>query len=427
MKANFHQCTLADISEIVMGQSPPGDRTNVTGGGTPLLNGPTEFGSSHPNPVQYTTDPRKFSQPEDILFCVRGSTVGRMNWSDRQYAIGRGLAAIRHKGGIEYQHYLRALIKHKLDELLSSSTGSTFPNISKDQLSNIKIEVPPLPEQRAIARILGSLDDKIELNRHMNATLEAMAQAIFKSWFVDFDPVRAKMEGEEPAGLDAETATLFPDDFEVVDGREVPMGWRYTPVEEICETIENGGTPKRMEPCYWDEGTIPWFKTGELLDAPLIQSEELITEAGLLNSSCKLWNPKTILIALYASPTVGRLGILEIEGAANQACSALVARKEYGYLFLYYSLLFSRERLQNVAVGAAQQNINQKVVKEHRILVPTLEIAQNFQSCTERLYVMKLCNLKQSRTLAALRDILLPKLISGEIPVPDAMLEAAEA
>jgi len=424
MKANFHQCTLADISEIVMGQSPPGDRTNVTGGGTPLLNGPTEFGSSHPNPVQYTTDPRKFSQPEDILFCVRGSTVGRMNWSDRQYAIGRGLAAIRHKGGIEYQHYLRALIKHKLDELLSSSTGSTFPNISKDQLSNIKIEVPPLPEQRAIARILGSLDDKIELNRHMNATLEAMAQAIFKSWFVDFDPVRAKMEGEEPAGLDAETATLFPDDFEVVDGQEVPKGWKFASLPDAIEVNPRISLRKGDSAPYLDMKNMPTqgHRAIEWLERPFGSGVKFVNGDTLIAriTPC-LENGKTAFVDFLKGAQVG-WGSTEY--IVFRPKSPLP--KEYGY-YLARSESLRDYAIQNMTGTSGRQRVVTSCFDNYPIVVPSSEVAQRFEEIVKPIMALIKQRDEESHTLAATRDTLLPKLISGEIRVPDAMLEAAEA
>lgn len=172
-----------------MGQSPKGEDVNTTGAGIPLLNGPTEFGSRYPVPTQFTVDGKKIAKENSLLFCVRGSTTGRMNWADQKYAIGRGLASINHIEGSEYQVFAKAVIEYKLPALLVSATGSTFPNVSRDQLTGLKINLPPLPEQKAIAHVLGALDDKIELNRQMNQTLEEMAQALFKSWFVDFDPV----------------------------------------------------------------------------------------------------------------------------------------------------------------------------------------------------------------------------------------------
>ncbi len=226
--------SLSAFADIVMGQSPPGETCNEASIGLPLLNGPTEYGPHHPTPVQFTTDARKRARPGDVLFCVRGSTTGRMNWADREYAIGRGVAAIRHKTKPDLQPFVRAVIEYNLPDLLAQATGSTFPNVSSEQLAGIWW--PPLPEQeqRAIAHILGTLDDKIELNRRMNETLEAMARALFKSWFVDFDPTRAKAERRDP-GLPKPLADLFPDAFEDSELGEIPKGWAVGTVGEVTE------------------------------------------------------------------------------------------------------------------------------------------------------------------------------------------------
>ena len=192
-------------------------------------------------------------------------------------------------------------------------------------------------------------------------------------------------------------------------------------VDELCSFIENGGTPKRNEPSYWG-GSIPWFKTGELNDEPLIFSEETISEEGLANSSCKIWPPGTVLIALYASPTVGRLGILEVAGTANQACAALKAKPEYGHLFLFYTLISTRGQLQRIAVGAAQQNISQRVVRRHKVIAPPTIIGRRFHESVEAFNQRRAKLLYESQALTTLRDTLLPKLISGEVRVRDAEL-----
>jgi type I restriction enzyme S subunit len=201
MAGEWKTGTIAELADVVMGYSPPGETCNATGEGVPLLNGPTEFQDYHPHPVQFTTMPRRFAEPGDLLFCVRGSTTGRMNWADQRYAIGRGIASIRAKSGPEVSPFVRALIELSLPQLLSSATGSTFPSVSGDQIRDVECRIPPLSEQKAIAGVLGALDDKIELNRGMNATLESMARALFQSWFVDFDPVRRnKDEGGRMIG-----------------------------------------------------------------------------------------------------------------------------------------------------------------------------------------------------------------------------------
>jgi type I restriction enzyme S subunit len=303
---------------------------------------------------------------------------------------------------------------------LATRAGETdmAPYVSLTSQRGLSVTLPPLPEQRAIAHILGTLDDKIELNRRMNETLEAMARALFKSWFVDFDPVRAKAEGRDP-GLPKPLADLFP--ARLVDSElgEIPEGWEVCPVESFCESISSGGTPNRMEPLYWIGGDIPWFKTGELLDGPLIQSEESITTSALNSSSCKLWPAGTILFALYASPTVGRLGVLTRPGTSNQAAAGLIAKRTIGVPFLRRLLLQARSRLQTIAVGAAQQNINQGVLKAHRAVMPGEGALRVYSQLVGPADERQVSLAREANTLASLRDPLLSKLISGELRITD--------
>ena len=188
--------TLGDVADIVIGQSPPGSTVSPDHG-VPLLNGPTEFGSHHPTPAQYTTDVRELAQPGDLLFCVRGSTTGRMNWAEQEYAICRGVAAIRHRHDAALQPFVRGVIEVELPELLTQATGSTFPNVSSAQIADIPYPSFSETEQRVIAHIIGTLDHKIELNRGTNHTLEELARALLKSWLVDFDPVHTKAALEQ--------------------------------------------------------------------------------------------------------------------------------------------------------------------------------------------------------------------------------------
>ena len=132
----------SEIATVVMGQSPEGDYCNNEQIGEPLLNGPTEFGNYSPKPVQWTTDGKKYCNKGDILFCVRGSTTGRMNWADQRYVIGRGLAAIRHKSNLSLNWYIKAILDNCLRDILSAATGSTFPNVGKDLLNGFKIVIP---------------------------------------------------------------------------------------------------------------------------------------------------------------------------------------------------------------------------------------------------------------------------------------------
>ena len=259
--SDWPEARLGEVAEIVMGQSPPGD-TVSRDGGLALLNGPTEFGAHHPTPVQFTADARKIAQPGDILFCVRGSTTGRMNWADQEYAIGRGVAAIRHRRNPELQPFVRGVIEYQLPDLLAQATGSTFPNVSANQLAAIPFPRLGEDEQRRIAGILGALDDKIELNRRMSQTLEAMAQALFKSWFVDFDPVHAKA-ANQPTGLPPELDALFPHSFQESELAEIPSGWKLGSLGDVIElaygkALRAKDRKRGNVPVYGSNGQVGW-------------------------------------------------------------------------------------------------------------------------------------------------------------------------
>ena len=132
----------SEIATVIMGQSPEGDDCNNDGVGEPLLNGPTEFGFYSPSPVQWTTNGKKHCIDGDLLFCVRGSTTGRMNWANQSYAIGRGLAAIHHKTNANLNWFIKAMIENSLQEILAAATGSTFPNVGKDLLNGFQVVIP---------------------------------------------------------------------------------------------------------------------------------------------------------------------------------------------------------------------------------------------------------------------------------------------
>ena len=252
----------------------------------------------------------------------------------------------------------------------------------------IEIPLPPLPTQRKIAAVLGALDDKIENNRKICANLEAQAQAIFKSWFVDFEPFGGKM----------------------------PQGWKMVPLEGMAERIASGGTPRTKEESYY-KGLIRWYSTKELKDCFLFDSEKHISEDAVANSAAKVFPRNTILMAIYAAPTVGRLGILDSESTFNQAAVGIVARREIGYAYLYLQLLNAREGLNLMAVGSCQQNLNVGVVKSYQVLRPDNVILSKFNNLVDGLFDEIRALTKESHALAAMRDALLPKLMSGKIDV----------
>lgn len=406
-----------------MGQSPASTTCNIDGVGIPLLNGPTEFGSHHPLAVQFTTDAKKIAKPGDILFCVRGSTTGRMNWSDQIYAIGRGIGAIRHKQGIEYQPLVRGVIECELSDLLTQATGSTFPNVSASQLSKIRWPALDDAEQRRIAHILGTLDDKIENNRKTAKTLEAMAQAIFQSWFVDFDPVRAKMAGASKESickrlkLTPEILDLFPDRLVDSELGEIPEGWEIGTLESLAALVTDSVSPGRSPNTVFEHYSIPAFDVGRMpameLGESIKSNKYLVKQNAVLVSKL---NPHTPRIWL---PSIGKIPAI-CSTEFMQFVPPTLGDRSYLYC-LMNSQSMQEEVLKHVTGSTgSRQRAQPSQISKVKILFTQSYIQKVFTHKASLLLNAAAINLMESITLASLRDTILPKLISGEIRVPEA-------
>lgn len=379
-----------------------------------------------------TTSERKVTQlglesgtrlvPENsILFVVRGmslKTEFRVGIAKRPVAFGQDCKAIIARADIA-PLFLANVLRAKASEILGLADEASHGTgrLQTRALSELKVPVPPLKEQQAIACILGALDDKIELNRRRNRTLEAMARTIFQSWFVDFDPVKAKAAGRKPPGLKPNVAALFPDSFEDSPLGPIPAGWRVGTVRELCAKVENGGTPKRQIEDYWTPSEVPWLTSGEVRQQFVVETENFISRSGLENSSAKMWPPYTTVVALYGA-TAGIATMLGIELCANQACCGLVPTTDSA-CFIHLTFSSSLSLLQQQARGSAQQNLSQSIVAELRCVLPPQQLLTAFEQQAHPIYQRCITGITESRTLAALRDTILPKLISGELRVPD--------
>lgn len=338
---------------------------------------------------------------------------------------------VRAKKGIEQRYLFYWMASQQfIDDTTRASEGTKMPRAKWDFAARLERYIPPLPEQHAIAHVLGTLDDKIELNRKMNATLEAMAQVTFKSWFVDFDPVRAKVEGEEPVGMDAETAALFPDAFEEVDGREVPKGWSMGTVGQIADIIDclHAKKPERRDSGrpflqLWnirDDGLIDMTNTYHILEEDYLKWISRIEASA---GDCVITN-------------VGRVGAVSqipegLKAALGRNMTAIRCKSDFNYPTFLIELLLSDFMRKEIAAktddGTILSALNVRNIPKLKVIIPPIVTVDRFESIARPIRKKMEENLKQSRTLTALRDTLLPKLISGEIRVPDAMLEAAEA
>lgn len=320
-------------------------------------------------------------------------------------------------------NYLHQICRwEKFTELsIRTSKGAKMPRGDKTALANFTFKLPPIEEQRAIAHILGTLDDKIELNRKQNETLEATAQAIFKAWFVDFEPVRAKMEGrwqrgQSLPGLPAHLYDLFPDRLVESELGEIPEGW---PVGVYSDTVEiiGGGTPKTSVDEYWN-GEIPWFS---VVDTPasgdvfVVSTEKSITQAGFKNSAVKMIERGVTIIS--ARGTVGNLAIAGRDMTFNQSCYALRGKNGFGSYFVFLSAQYMVEQLKAMAHGSVFSTITRQTFDAIKMALPPKEVLIQSEKRIANLFEATLGNVSESRTLAQLRDTLLPKLISGELRI----------
>ena len=283
--------------------------------------------------------------------------------------------------------------------IAGSSSGATVKHTSPKKIYSTKLTVPKSKKnQRKIASILSAYDDLIENNLKRIKLLEEQAQQTYEEWFVRF-----KFPGHENVK------------FDEVSG--LPVGWEISTLGEFAKT-SSGGTPSRKkESDYYENGTIPWVKTGELKNFMLIDSKEKITKLGLEKSSAKLFPKKTVLLAMYGN-TIGETTFLTFEASTNQACCGFLVKDElYKSYFLHQFLLNQKEYILNFRMGAAQENISQGIIQNIKFKKPSKAILLEFEKQIAPKYDLIEKLFHQNQLLKEARDILLPRLMSGMINV----------
>ncbi len=362
----------------------------------------------------------------DVLLNITGDSVARACQVDPRVLparVNQHVAIIRPDPEKLDPRFLRYfLVSPEMQAKLLSWAGSggTRNALTKGMIESFDVPAPEdIAEQRAIAHILGTLDDKIELNRRMNDTLEAMARALFKSWFVDFDPVRAKSESRDP-GLPQSLADLFPDSFEDSELGEIPRGWRVAPIGDLAEVV-GGSTPSTKEPRYWEGGTHAWATPKDLsaLSVPvLLDTERRITEGGLAQISSGLQPKGTVLLSSRAP--IGYLAIAEIPVAINQGFIAMKPKGGTPNLFLLLWASIAHEEIVSRANGSTFLEISKSNFRPIPAVTPLPSVMSAFERLIRPAYDRIVECAREAATLAVSRDTLLPKLISGELRVRDA-------
>lgn len=305
--------------------------------------------------------------------------------------------------------------------ILSHIVGAVQQHFNVGAAKTMKVAVPSLQEQDSLIEVLGSLDDRITLLRETNATLEAIAQALFKSWFVDFDPVYAKARGEQPEGLSEDLAALFPDSFEESELGLVPRGWRVGPVGDSVECV-GGGTPDTKNPAFWEPAEHPWTTPKDLSglqSSVLLQTERKLSSEGLAKVSSGLLPAGTLLMSSRAP--IGYLAIAQMPVAVNQGYIAMPTGGQLPPLYMLFWCRQNMDTIKSHANGSTFMEISKKAFRPLPALVPPAKIVAEFRNIAEPLFAGLVENEKQAQTLATLRDTLLPRLISGQLRLPEAM------
>jgi type I restriction enzyme, S subunit len=316
-------------------------------------------------------------------------------------------------------YYLKTL------DFFAYSDKAAVPGVNRNDLHRANVLWPPCPQQKAIAGLLGALDDKIESNLRMAETLEAMARALFKSWFVHFDPVRAKAEGR-PTGLPDDRAGLFPRAFGE-DG--LPDNWEACTISDLCQAILSGGTPTTTSPEYWG-GDIPWLSSGETRASFVINTEKKITSAGVENSSTrKARRGSTVIAGAGQGHTRGQTSFLFLDTYVNQSVVALQADPRVcSDLYLFFDLERRYEEFRQISDGQSSRgSLTTKLLGAVKTIRPERAVIKEFDEVVGPLVSRIEACLRQNLELASLRDALLPRLISGELRIRDADAETEAA
>ena len=345
---------------------------------------------------------------------------GKFNAYQRTYVIeplSKSIASCR---------YLFFVISHQVNHLKELSVGSATKFLTKTILNNLPVALPRLEEQERIAELLGALDDRITLLRETNATLEAIAQALFKSWFVDFDPVRAKQEGRAPEGMSDATAALFPDGFEESELGLVPKGWRVGSLADLAALNSESWTAKKHPDtvAYIDLANAKDNQIAEVtiyaFDEAPSRARRVLRGGDTIVGTVRPGNRSFAFIHQAASNLTASTGFAVLRPRE-------IENTEFVYLAATQDS--SIEHLTHVADGGAYPAVRPEVVAGIKCVLPSGAIMQAFHDVTAPLLASVAANQQQAQTLATLRDTLLPRLISGQLRLPEAeaLIEEATA
>jgi type I restriction enzyme S subunit len=330
-------------------------------------------------------------QQGDIFLTSEAPLGEHIIWtSDEKIVLSQRIYGIRTNKKILDPYYFNYFIDSEFyqHELKSRESGTTVTGIRQTELLKTRVLVPPLPEQRAIAAVLSSLDDKIELLREQNKTLEATAQAIFKEWFGKYSPDRPE---------------------------ELPEGWRVGVLGQEMETFL-GGTPAKNNKEFWENGSIAWINSGAVNDFRITKATYNITERAMEKSATKLLPKGTVVLAITGA-TLGQYSRLEIDSCFNQSVVGIKENKIFHSSFIYFWIAENIGNIIRNATGGAQQHINKEDINSTKFVIPVDQMLDSFYKVGDPIMDKISKNCFQIHAVSTLRDTLLPKLMRGEVRV----------
>ena len=375
---------LGELCEINMGQSPKSEHYNTDGQGLPFLQGNRTFGTKYPTFDTYTTSTTKIAEAGDVIMSVR-APVGDVNITPVKMCLGRGVCSLRHKEG--QQEFLYYLMRYYALELINRESGTVFGSVNRNDIANLEINVPSISEQIEIGKILGTIDDKIINNTKINHHLEQTAQAIFKNWFVDFEPW----------------------------GGVMPEKWQESTLGRFVD-IKRGGSPRPIQDFLSNTG-YNWLKISDVtaLQSPFVlEIKEHIKEEGVKKTVFL----KSGSIVLSNSATPGIPKILCVDTCIHDGWLYFPS-SYFSNEFLYLFFKYIRQDLIKLGNGSVFTNLKTDILKNYAAIIPDEKTLLEFDKIIVPLFLKMECFTRESAYLVDLRDTLLPRLMSGELSVSD--------
>lgn len=412
MHFEWHETTLGEFIRLQRGHDLTADEQQP--GPYPVM------GSAGPNGTHSVA---KASGP-GVVIGRSGASIGRVHFAETDYWPHNTCLYVTDFLGNNPRYVYYTL---KTLDLTGYNSGSAQPSLNRNYIYGMKLQVPVRTVQDAVVEVLQALDDRIDLLRQTNATLESIAQALFKSWFIDFDPVRAQAEGREPEGMDAATAALFPAEFEESALGLIPKGWEVAPIGDLVVAV-GGSTPDTKTPAFWEPAVHHWTSPKDLSSATspvLLDTERKVSTAGLAKISSGLLPSGSLLMSSRAP--IGYLTLTQVPVAINQGYIAMPPGFKLPPLYLYFWCKANMDGIKGRANGTTFMEISKKAFRPIPALLPPKQVIDSFVEFAGSLFNRLVANERQARTLVELRDALLPRLISGKLRLPEARAELKEA